>query len=267
MGSTERSETHDAELLTHIHIPKNAGTSIRAWLVRAYPGGFGSFYPDYDFDEASLAAAGLADVRLRALSTHNIRRFPPISSGRTMRYFTVLRDPLEQYLSWLHYMQQVQGEIVDAVFAERLPPNCAALSSREFTAWLLERPHLFAALDSAQTNFLAEYTWRERAADPADATAYGRERLAVAREVLDGFGMVGTVERLHESLALLRRRAVAWGFALLPADAVGRENVTTTPRGDTSWIGEHDEVGHALLASIGDDRALHAYAERLLEAG
>lgn len=235
--------------------------------MRAYPGGFGSFYPNYDFDEPSLAAAGLADRRLRALSTHNIRRFPPRSCGRTMRYFTVLRDPLEQYLSYLHYMQQVQGEITNAAAAERLPPNCAALSSREFTAWLLERPQLFAERENAQTNFLAEYAWRERAADPADLAAYRRERLAVAVEILNGFAMVGTVERLPESLTLLRRRAVAWGFALLPADAVGRENVTQRARDDRSWIGEHDDVGRRLLASMADDRALYAYAVRALDAG
>lgn len=236
------------------------------WLVRAYPHGFGSFYPTYDLDETTLAAAGLADRRLRALSTHNIRRFPPISCGRRMRYFTVLRDPLEQYLSYVHYMQQVQGEIADPAFLERLPPNCAALTSREFTAWLLDRPHLFAALDNAQTNFLAEYTWRERAGDPSDAEAYRRERLALALEIVDGFAMVGTVERLPESLALLRRRAAAWGFTLLPPDEIGRENVTLTPRDGTAWIGEHDEVGARLLAAMADDRALHAYAQRALDA-
>ena len=234
--------------------------------MRAYPNGFGSFYPAYDFDDASLAAAGLADRRLRALSTHNIRRFPPVSSGRRMRYLTVLRDPLEQYLSYVHYMQQVQAEIADPAFLARLPPNCASLTSREFTAWLLERPALFAAHEGAQTTFFAEWTWRERAQNPADAAAYRRERLGVALGVLSQFALVGTVERLVESLDVLRRRATAWGFTLLPAEAVGRENVTQTPRDDTTWIGDHDDVGRALLAALGDDRALHAYANRTLDA-
>jgi hypothetical protein len=255
----------DADVLTHIHIPKNAGTSVRVWLVRAYPYGFGSWYPNYDFDETTLAAAGLGDARLRALSTHNIRRFPATSCGRTMRYFTLLRDPLEQFLSYVHYMKQVHAEIGDPAVAARLPPDVATISSRDFTAWLLDRPECFRQHESLQTNYLAEYAWRERAADPNDDAAYRRERRDVAKQILRSFVAVGTTERLHETLDVLRARSAAWGFALLPADVIGRENVTQTPRDDATWVGEHDAVGRALLAALAEDRALHAFAERLLD--
>lgn len=256
----------DADVLVHIHIPKNGGTSVRVWLYRAYPHGFGSFYPNYDFDEATLAAAGLGDARLRALSTHNIRSYPGTSCGRTMRYVTLLRDPVEQYLSYVHYMNQVHADVTDPAILAQLPPDVGNISSREHTAWLLEQPERMRFRENAQTNFLAEQAWRAGAADPGDAEAYRRERLAVAKDVLRGFAFVGTLERLHESLDALRRRSSAWGFALLPAERVGRENVTQVPRDDTTWIGDHDDVGRRLLASMADDRALYAFANGLLDA-
>ncbi|MBV8582119.1 MAG: hypothetical protein JOZ86_15955 [Candidatus Eremiobacteraeota bacterium] len=252
------------DVLVHVHIPKSGGTSVRVWLYRGCPYGFGAWYPDYDFDETTLAAAGLGDPRLRALSTHNIRRFPAVSCGRTMRYVTLLRDPVEQHLSFVHYLKQMIADGVMPPLA--LPPDAASLSSRALTAWLLDSAP-DGAHDDPQTAFLADHAWRERAADPADAAAYRRERLGLAMDVLRGFAAVGTLERLHDSLDLVRRRAEAWGFALRPAREVGHENVTQIPRDDASWVSEDDAVGRRFLASVADDRALYAYAERLLDEG
>ena len=99
----------------------------------------------------------------------------------------------------------------------------------------------------------------------ADLEAYERERLDVARDVLRSFLAVGTVERLAETLELVRARGVEYGFRLLPADAVPHINVTGVSAGDVSWI-DRDPFGERIRAAIAVDEELYAFANELLDA-
>ena len=253
------------DLLVHIHIPKTAGTSLRMWLYRAFPNGFGSMYPAYDFDEESLAAAGLGDLRLRAVSTHNIRRFPPQSCRRRMHYLTLLREPLDHFRSIVLYLKQVKRDVGDWLpFKKMLPEEMEKMSSREITEYLLTKH--FDNFESPQTTFLAAYAWRDRVADPSDHQAFCAERLEIAKGILRSFLAVGTVERIRESLDLMRARCASLGYGLLPTQEIGWDNVTKF-RDDFGWAHEGDDVGRRLLAATADDRALYAFAEELLDEG
>jgi hypothetical protein len=258
-------------VLVHVHVPKNAGTAVRAWLFKAYPSGFGSWYPNYVFDENTLAAAGLGDLRLRAISTHWIRRFVATACERRMRYFTLLRNPVDQVLSAVRYRHQIVAEANrDAAGATR------KISMRDSVAELLAQNDPFR--DNMQTNFFALYAWCDTigtkfGCDPATYTewpsdlrlAYQYERLRVAKDVLRGFTAVGTVERIIDSLDLLRERTERLGFNLLDSQEITLENVTRVQADDLSWINEDDTVGSRLLSSLRDDWDLYRYAQYLLD--
>jgi hypothetical protein len=259
------------DVLVQVHIPKCAGTSISAWLRNASAcgalAGFGAFYPDFVFTDDSLWQSGLNDPRLSAISAHNVRRFPAQIHGRSMRYFTLVRRPLPHALSILRYMLQERR-------AYGIPPSVGD-TSRAIAAWLLSLPPGAFARENLQTNHLALYPWADATkgrCDPeffgswsaADQAAYERQRLDIAKDVLRSFLVVGTVERLTDSLELLRRRSAAYGLNLLPVDAVPRENVTRIPVDDISWI-DHEPLGHRLIDSMAVDAELYAFADGLLD--
>jgi len=272
------SESHAVEvpglsapdILVQVHIPKCAGTAVRVWLqeaaVEGAITGYRSLYPDFVFP-ANARWPSSDDPRLAAVSTHNIRRFNPTVAGRSVHYFTILRDPRAQVLSALRYVQQERQ-------AFGVPPNVEN-SSREIAAWLL-RERYGEPFENAQTNHIALYTWCDATRGRCipelygswswdDQSAYVRERLDLAKSLLESFIAVGTVERLHFTLEVLRRRAAVFGLNLLPVDRLTIANVTAVPEeDDISWI-DTDPLGARLLESISVDDELHAYAEQLLD--
>jgi len=247
---------HAPDVLVQVHIPKCAGTSVAAWMGSAYTWGeltgFLSYYAGHHVDDG-VWPNGLRSPRLTAVSAHNIRRFPDSINGRRIHYFTILRDPLTHFLSMLRYMVQERA-------AFGVPPEVGN-TTREVAAWLLDRPRGLPLCENTQTNHLALVAW-------CDATrgqlAYERERLELAQDILGSFLAVGTVERLTETLELVRERSWDFGFRLLPVDRVPRINVTRVPLDDISWL-DNDPVGERVRASIAVDRELYAFAERLLD--
>jgi hypothetical protein len=262
----------DPGVLIQIHIPRCAGTSIANWLrVAARLGllkGFRAVYPEFTFQQdAEFLAAGFADLRLTAVTTRNIVRFPARICRRTAHYFTLLRDPFEHALSIASCMR-----VQRATFG--LPANVGN-DTKDILAWLLARPLNAPFRENTQTNHLALATWCETTSGRCEAAAYGTwssddqrryqsERLDVAKSVLRSFLCVGVVERLQESLVVLRRRSAALGIDLLSPGVIGHVNATRRPD-DLSWIGPGSTLGARLRASIAVDIKLYAFAREMLE--
>ena len=259
------------DILVQIHIPKCAGTSVGVWLrdaaLSGVISGFRALYDDYVYEDGELPAAEFRDPRLTAVTTHNIRRFAPVSGGRRLHYFTLLREPVSHFMSAARYMLQ-EREAFGV-------PDTAGTTLRDIAAWVLERPIDAPFCENAQTNHLALYLWCDATGGrcrpehregwaPADRAAYDRERLEIAKNVLRSFLAAGTVERITESLEVVRRRAAAFGLNLLPVEKLQHFNVTGGPVGDLSWI-ETERVGSRLRESVAVDRELYAFAEELLD--
>jgi hypothetical protein len=268
-------------VLVSVHVPKCAGTSVRLYLKKALGAAHRDLYADRAslvYAEDYLATEVLADLTVRSLSSHFIRCFPPALAGRRLLYVTFLRDPIEHFLSYYSYIRKVYAHITDPELSACLPPACDQLSSRAFTAWLLDRRFDTPFRENYATNFFARYTWTAATGrgprpgttlwphvwDPSDWAAYAVDRLAVARRVLSRFFFVGLAEQLQAGLDVLRRRSAAWGFDL-PAEPIGFANVSRECRDDTSWLRAGDPVGRRLLASLREDFALYHFAGQLFQ--
>ena len=259
------------ELLIQVHIPKCAGTSIAVWMraaaVRGAMPGFRAFYDGTLLNsEADFFAAGFSDPRLTAISSHHIRRFPAHICGRPAHYFAVLRRPLAHFLSVVRYMIQERP-------AFNVPDDVSD-DSIDIARWLLNRPLGSIFGENTQTNHLALYRWCDATGgrcDPAtmdawsarDLNAYRRDRLGIAKEEMQKFIGIGTVDRLDEFLPLLVRRAATFGIQLPSPSEVQHNNVTSVPLDDTSWI-YRLPLGQQLRDSLAVDQELFVYAEGML---
>lgn len=261
------------DVLVQVHIPKCAGTSVSFWMWKAAVAGglgaFGRLYEPIVLDEDALWEAGLNNPQLRALSSHGVRRFPLEIRGRRMRYFTILRHPMANFLSAVRYMQSDRTAF--GVPAE------VGQTTRDMSEWLLSRPIGEPFRENNQTNHIALYEWCAGTAgrcdpegygswDPADQAAYERDRLELAKQLLRTFLVVGTVERLTATLDLVRRLSAPFGLNLAPAEEVGRNNTTTVPLDDISWI-EKEAVGRQMFDSLAADWELYRFGQQLLEDG
>jgi len=255
-----------APLLAHIHVPKTAGSSFRKVLDER----FGPAHVHLSFDNSTEFVYENRDLAelvrapsIQAFSSHFVRRFPEQLAGRPVYYVAFLRDPIQQFISYVTYARKYYAKIPDPVLLSHLPPNMAGLTIRESARWILDGPHrTFRNFrENYTTNFFARYKlWDWLGFDYADPR-YRRARLDAARNVLSSFLLAGIAEHMDESWALLRGRAAKIGIEL-PDLKIPFENVTGDQREPLDWIHADDEVGAKLLESVREDRELYDWALR-----
>jgi len=260
----------EADLLVFVHIEKCAGTAINYWLYSSHR--YGNLYvkganvPMTSMRWDDVRPDDLIDTRMRSIGSHHFRTFPPVVCGRRMRYFTVLRDPIDRWISFVRYFNLLERD-----------ERGELQSLRDYADAMLARPPADdLRLINGQTNFIAEHEWYRQHRDDALAidwsrepdlfARYLRERLAFAKHTLDGFGLVGVVERLDEVVGLLRVRGIQWDIPLLPITTLNPTHVTERPPVDRAWITPADSVGRRLLDAFAEDVELHRYAGERMDA-
>jgi hypothetical protein len=256
------------DLLVFVHIEKCAGTAVNTWLGASHR--LGNLYvkassiPMTSLRWTDVRPIDLEDLRMRSVASHHLRTYPQSIHGRTLRYFTLLREPIARWISYVR-------------FFGKLGPNGArpAMSLREYAEEVLAQPAAETLGQiNGQTNFIAEHEWfrgrRDDAvaidwqSDPALFERYRRERLAFAKEMLGRFDVVGTVERLSDFTRVLQVRAVAWDVPLLPIEGLMPTHVTAAAPVDASWIAPNDSVGRRLLDAFAEDFELYRCANQRL---
>jgi hypothetical protein len=246
-----------APVLAHIHVPKCAGTSFRMLLERHFGARHMRLYVDdtyFVYDEGALAGLLSHTTQTLAFSSHHVRTFPARLACREIVYVTFLRDPIQQFISYMTHAQKHYAAITSQSLLEALPPNTPQLSLREFARWLLTSGRDIPFRENHNVNFFARHSF-----------PLAPDRLEAAKTALSGFFFVGITEKMDESVRELQALAAREGLDF-PEDAISVENTSGDYRGDLSWIHRADEVGALLMRSIEKDRQLYDWATERLEA-
>jgi hypothetical protein len=256
LGAEAVEGAESVPLLAHIHVPKCAGTAFRVLLERYFGPRHMRLYIDdtyFVYSEDALQNCLLRDPPPCAFSSHHVRTFPRRLAGREMLYVTFLRDPVQQFVSYMTHIQKHYAGITSQTLREAVPPDAPRLTLREFARWLLTQDRDVPFRENHNINFFARHS-----------AAPGADRLEAAKVALSGFFFIGISDRMDESMDKLRALAQAAGLDF-PPDPVPMVNTSSEFRDDLSWIDPADEVGSMLLRSVAQDRQLYDWAMTRLD--
>ena len=237
--------------MAHIHVPKCAGTSFRILLERHFGARHLGLYVNdtyFVYGDEAVRSYLLGRPDLQGFSSHHMRRFPRWLAGREILYVTFLRDPIQQFISYMTHIKKHYAGITSKSLLEAVPPDAPQLTLREFAGWLLTQERDIPFRENHNVNFFARHS------DPA-----AQDRLGAAKAALEGFFFVGITERMEESINQLREFARAAGLDF-PPGPMPAENTSAEYRDDLQWIHPGDEVGLRLLRSVELDQQLYDWA-------
>ena len=238
-------------VLAHVHVPKCAGTSFRALLEKQLGPRHLSLYVNdtyFTYGNEVLRSYLLHDPEIRAMSSHHIRVFPHWLAGREMLYVTFLRDPIQQFVSYMTHIKKYYARITAKSLLQAVPPDAPHLALRDFARWPLTQERDIPFRENHNVNFFARHSAPQAV-----------DRLAAAQTALEGFFFVGITERMEESMQKLRALVANAGLEF-PPDPLPVENISADYRDDLNWINPDDEVGSMLFRSVEKDRQLYDWA-------
>jgi hypothetical protein len=253
-------------LIVHLHLPKTAGSSFRTLLERRFGPDHANLYVDdthWVYSESFLAEFISSRPSLRSISSHFIRTFPSRIAGREVLYVTFLRDPVEQFISYLTYTRKYYNQIVDKGLLACLPPQAPDMPLSEVANWVLSKDVPFG--ENYNVNFFAKYHFRSIHSEH-DAAIYRASRLPLAKTLLQQFFLTGITERMDESIGRLEQLGSEFEIEV-PHGPIAVENVSREHRDGLEWIKPSDEVGARLLSSVAEDRELYEWATARFEQG
>jgi hypothetical protein len=252
-------------VIVQIHVPKCGGTALRNFLKNHYGSAHLSLYVSdtfFVYSEEELTRY-LADRNVQCISTHYVRTFPARLAGRDLLYITFLRNPIDQFISYITYVKKYFQELQhDQPLIKCLPPDVPSLSIREIAHWILTRGGEVNFRENYTVNFFARYVLCNGSSG-LDKDQYRKRRLATAQKVLQGFLFVGLADDMNRSVSVLRKKVEAANLPF-PQGELPFENTSFDLRGDLSWINPHDEVGDLLLESVQEDQQLYDWAQTRL---
>jgi hypothetical protein len=254
-------------VLAHIHVPKCGGTAFRTFLQDHFGQGHLALYVQdtlFVYSEDELAVQ-LNDRAVQGFSSHSVRTFPERLAGRDMFYVTFLRNPVDQFISYLTFAKKnYSGLQGDKTLMSWLPPDLPSLSVREAARWILIQDREVNFRENFTVNYFARYVLKREVDQPSSDVYYRQNRLAAAKEVLENIFFEGVIEQMDRSISVLGERMEQSGLEFPPGE-VPIENTSFELRGDLGWIRMDDEVGSLLLESVREDQQLYNWAEGQLQ--
>jgi Galactose-3-O-sulfotransferase len=202
-----------------LHVPKTAGTTLRATLRFKYPAETVTLH-DLTDPGAAMARIPLEVRRsARVITGHlpyGVHRHIP----QDCDYVTVLRHPVARAVSEYHYIRSHPGHR----FHDELVSG--DLSLAEF----IEHPR--GVKDNLQVRMMAARREgelvRHATGGSMERTELGERTLEEAKRTLESFLVVGLTERFDESFILIRR-ALGWKLPMYASRRVGKRAATAGP--------------------------------------
>ena len=185
---------------------------------------------------------------MQGFSSHHVRIVPALVGRPRILVLTFLRDPIEQFVSYMTHIKKHYASITSPASWKSVPPDAPAPDSAGVCQMAADPRRDIPFRENHNVNFFA----RHNAPGAAD-------RLEAAKAALDHFFFVGISERMEESMDKLRELLRAEGLEF-PPGPMPVENTSAEYRDDLSWINPEDEVGSLLLRSVELDRQLYDWA-------
>jgi len=213
-GMTEPSKTR--HIAVHLHIFKNAGTSLDRILAACFGGNLYSF--DKRAPGATLSIGDVAEIAntrpaMRCFASHQVRLPLPVSDSYIMHPIFFLRDPIQRVQSCFHFERDVQKVFPETVTME------------EYVRRGLTNPRINAII-GLQTSILCDNRLISPERLKTDLT---REAIATAIGALHATPAFGLVDHFVASMACISKSLMRYFPELANAATQGniRENETS----------------------------------------
>jgi hypothetical protein len=202
-----RPQVKQREVLVHIHIFKNAGTSLDALLRQSFGRSFKEFDPAHEDEvlcEEQLLEILRSEPDIRCIASHQIRQ-PLVGDSmiKIVPYF-LLRHPIDRIKSVYSYERRPDRQ---QTFQNGVTEMASRMDFKHFVQNLLMFPKTKRLVSNFQTGVLGRlgnlaeqrhdkmWEWKQPVRE---------EHLLEALKFMDSVPAVGVVERFDESLAALR---------------------------------------------------------------
>jgi hypothetical protein len=252
------------------HIPKTAGTSLSSLIRNAYPPA--ARIPAHTVLELTAMDPGMVPA-YRCYTGHFFSLLEPLA-GRALPTVTVLRDPFEQTVSLIRHCQRIDriGGVIVPLYARALEQ---AWKHFPFLGKTIEQRWTPVVMNNFQTRVLGSdilhpgrlkpdyygitYPFLEPGFSSPDADM--DELFEKAKARLDKMAVVGTVERLPETISLIFEVIGVPVPQHIPHLNAGKKLVHTHRQSGKT----NPELASLIERENMYDRALHQYASSLLE--
>ena len=231
-------------LLVHVHLPKNAGSS----LLNLFRDSFGDRHCDLYFEDPrvehtfhSIVSQLQVNPGVISISSHSFTDFPPLLGYRIPLYICFLRNPIDRHMSYYRYCKKNYA-LLTKEHRMMLPNAFLKMSVRNFFEWKAEHEKKHGYTGNHQVQYFA------RANDLKKAT-----------EVLSNFFFVGIVEELDRSVSLLRKKLQPYGIYLIEKKLL-MENATPEFYLETK-DSEEDALIRSYIKNLESDIMLYEWAK------
>lgn len=232
-------------VVAHIHLFKNAGTSVEAGL-KAH---FGDRWMSYDRTDSGglighqhLAEVLAANPNIAALSSHQLR--PPVSALQEVELFPLvfLRHPIDRIRSAYDFERRQAAAT----------PSSEAARTNDLQGWIeFHRSRNSSQCSEFHVMALTELRWDETATTVA--TAETHEHLTSARDFLNSLPAFGIVEKYDDSwewiTSAIRSRFPAFTGPAVQANTTDRRLDSL----DERLAATQDMLGTEAFEQLADD--------------
>jgi hypothetical protein len=259
------NENSQPPLFCHVHVPKTGGTTLNVLLERWFFGRFQVLHdpdPNFVLGINQLASHLARNPTLQCISTHYLRSFPAAINGRSVYYFTILRDPLDRTLSLISFIRKYFHTFADE-HKRSLQPGIERMTEleilREWGGSTTQQDSSGKLLGNSVSQIFLGDSFCYDFASNRSAGETAAARLCI--DTLERFLYVGDFACFKLSVRELARRLQAFGITC-EVDPLPMERVSRDLRGDMRWLKDGKATVERYLRTVAVDSMIYRHFAR-----